>query len=368
MKFPGLRAFLFLAIPLAEAAGPGDFDLRSSLYLTTVGTARLREYARTNEVAAAYAVAVARDTDALAAKAATALAVIRYEGLLHTDARRIADVGILGNLDDTAALLRRWQLTGDATSTEALRRHVDAWAERYVPTGNDVNENKLTPVLIAALSLRDAKQLGNAQAVDAWMRRMGELHFRAARKGGERGNRQAKRIRLLALFAVWSGEPDWREAARAGFRDFVDRSLKSDGGSYDLDQRDSLGYHCSALASGLELLHTLGDEGAGLYTWESPSGASLRKSVHFVLPYALGEKQREDWRHSKDGLDRERAASGLAEYQPGRPYDPQQALPMLELALFFDPAARVAVERLRARAPTEDARWFSLLSEAGLKP
>jgi hypothetical protein len=320
----------------ASAPGPGEFALRSVHVLDTAALHALR-----NSEPDPAAIARLRTEAAPALEAPPApLRRIAYEGRLNTDPARLAAVERLRVLDAVAAALELWQHGGDARVADALRAHVLAWARAYEPTGNDVNENKLAPLFVAALSLRESFSPAERATLDAWFARLGSLHAARLAEPSAADNRRAKRLRLVALFAEWSGEPAWRAAALDGFKDWVTRGLHADGTSHDLHKRDALSYHVSAMESALELLHSLGsaEEAAALYAWESPSGASLRRSVHFVAPYATGEKTRAEWTRSRAGIDRERAAAGIAAYQPGTLYHGPDALPMLRLAARFDPA------------------------------
>jgi len=261
-------------------------------------------------------------------------------------------------------VLRYWQVSGDQQAAQMLERHVLAWTNTYEITGNDVNENKFHPLLSAYYSLRTDFSDADRRRVDAWVETLGEHHARAVRKSRHFTNRYTKHIRLTAISGMILDRDEWIELAVDGIRRYVTESLNADGTSQDLERRDALAYHVSGLRPPLELAMLLGRRGRALYTWQSPEGASLKKSVEYVVPYAMGEKVHLEWVDTKVDLDRRRAAAGLEKYRPGKEYDPHDASKLMEAAAYFDPELMKVVRHLSeddaARFPT----WQTLVNVA----
>lgn len=138
-------------------------------------------------------------------------------------------------------------------------------------------------------------------------------------EGGER-NRVGRRREVIHYegmvntyhrrIATVANRQEWVDLAHQGAKRFVTESLRPDGSSHDFEYRDTLTYHASALRPPIELAMITDDKGRELYTWESPEGGSLKKSVDFVVPYAMGEKTHKEWVNSKVDLDRRRAEAG----------------------------------------------------------
>ena len=128
----------------------------------------------------------------------------------------------------------------DSKAATALKRLMTAWADTYVPSGNDVNENKPLSRLILNRS-------------------------------------------------------EWIEAAEDGVKRFVRGSLHRDGSSYDLERRYSLRYHDSSLRPPMQLAILAGSRDGDLYRWESEKGGSLKESVDDMVSYAMGEKVHREW-------------------------------------------------------------------------
>lgn len=348
----------------AAEGEPGEFSLPEVVPLTAVQRDVLRELVERDPEAAALAKQIEAEAAPLLDAQPHPLEEIQYEGLVNTDPRRVATVEKIREMVDVARLLRYWQATGDDRAAATLRRFIAAWASTYRVTGNDVNENKLYPLLVAYHALRDDFDDDERADVDGWVRTLGEHHANAVRESKHFTNRYTKHVRLLALCGVILDRPAWVEAAHEGIRRFVTQSLYADGTSLDLKRRDTLTYHTSALRPAIELAMLAGEGGRELYTWESPQGGSIQKSVDYVVPYAMGEKTREEWVNTQVQLDRDRAAAGLEKYRAGRLYDPEDALDLMAEASYFDPALMRVVLHLIQSDAKRFPTWRTLVNEA----
>jgi len=360
--FVMLAAIGPLAAVWAGTDAPGEFSIRSVQPLTEEQLARLRRLVQADVEAAALAAAVRQAAEPLLAAQPRPLEAIHYEGLVNTDPRRIATVAQLREMDDVAAVVRYWQVSDDPSAAAMLERFILAWARTYRPTGNDVNENKLYPLLVAYFHLRHRFPPDDQKTVDAWLRDIGERHARAVQSASRFTNRYTKRVRLLSILGRILGEVAWAEMTEMAIQRFVTHGLKPDGRSVDLIYRDTLTYHNSALVPILELAINVGRP--DLYDWESPDGSSIRRSVEYVVPYATGEKTREEWRNTTVQLDRRRAEAGLEAYRPGRLFDPQDALELMELAAYFDPALLRVVLHLTGSPAKRFPTWQTLVNAA----
>ncbi len=364
---PAFAIALFAAKPLHnsnETREVGELTIPLVSPLNPEALERLRRCVRAEPSAQRWAEKLRDETRPLFDLAPDPLAEIHYEGLVNTDPRRQAAVAKLQQMAHAAVLMRHWQLSGDARSAATLRALIVAWARTYRPTGNDVNENKLYPLLVAYAALRPEMPKADRAEADAWVDRFGRLHAEAVDRSQQFTNRYAKHLRLLFVCGRILDRPQWEEQALEGVRRFVARGLYADGTSEDLHRRDTLTYHCSALTPVVELAMLAGPKGRELYGWTAPQGGSIRKSVAYVVPYAAGEKTREEWKNSTVGLDRRRAAAGLEHYRPGRLFQPVEALELMELAEFFEPDMLPLVQKLAGRPNERFPTWQTLVNRA----
>lgn len=97
-----------------------------------------------------------------------------------------------------------------------------------------------------------------------------------------------------------------------------------------------------------------------LYDYKAENGASIKKSVEYVIPYATGEKQRKEWINTKVELDKKRAAAGIEKYQPGKLFDPKQAWEMFQWACYYNPEWYSIFEKNTGEEFT--STWVGLLN------
>ncbi len=347
-----------------HARETGEFSIPWTLPLDPPALAHLRALVRSDSEARALAEEAAREAVPLLSAQPRPLAELNYEGLVNTDPRRVTTVQHLRDMAHVARVLRYWQTSNDARAAAMLRRFILAWTHTYRLTGNDVNENKLFPLLVAYYSLRDCMKPDERVHVDAWVDQLGHLHAHAVAAATRFTNRYSKHLRLLAIAGIILDREEWRAQARDGVLLFVTQSLRPDGTSEDLERRDTLTYHASALTPVIELALLARTNGINVYTWTPGNGASLRASVDYVVPYALGTTTRQEWVHSTVDLDQRRAEAGLEKYRPGRLFDPHDALEVMQLAACFDPGKLAVVRHLTGSAAQRFPAWPLLINAA----
>ncbi|MFP4217051.1 MAG: alginate lyase family protein [Phycisphaerae bacterium] len=353
-----------LLVSASAADVPGEFNIPTTLPLDANQLTKLRRLVKEDDEAAALAETIKRACKGLVGGKPRPLEVIHYEGLVNTHPKRIATVRKLKDLADVARLVSYWQVTGDPNAADAMERYVLAWSSTYKITGNDVNENKFFPLLNAYLAVRSRMEKSQRTRVEAWIRRMGEAHRRAVAKPRQFSNRYGKSLRILAQTGMILAEEKWIAEARQGVKRFVKEALRADGRSRDLERRDTLTYHGSSLKTPMDLAIMLGRQGRELYTWENDAGGSIKKSVDYVVPYALGKKKRKEWQNSKVGLDRRRSKAGLEKYKRGRLFRPKDALGLMEKASYFDPSLVDVVVHILDSDAKRFPTWRVLLNEA----
>ncbi len=226
----------------------------------------------------------------------------------------------LKDLDKVALWLSAWYGSQDKVYAEKIKTYLLAWAEAYVPTGNPINENKLEPLIHGYGVLKKSFSKTEQQRIEAWLTRIAEAELAYPRI--PENNWKAKHIKLVGTIGMILDKPSYVEYARESFKKYIDKALYADGTSRDLHQRDALSYHVSGLdpllvyAIATEQLKGNNDA-FNPFTYQSPQGGSIKKSVDYVVPYAKGEKVHAEWVNTKVELDRQRAAAGIAHYQPG---------------------------------------------------
>jgi len=348
-----------------EAAG--KLRLPPVVPLPVEQVVQLRSIVAADAEARALADELARRAAALSLSGAEPRPVteIAYSGLVGTDPRRIDCIARLEDMARVGLLVQHLQAVDDRQAVDVLRRFMRAWTATYRITGDDVNEDKLLPLVVAWHVLRDGAPAALRRQVEPWVDTLGRVHAEAVSNWSQHlTNRYAKHLRLVAHCALALGCLRWLELARRGIERFVECSLRADGSSLDLEHRDTLTYHASALSPLLEVAMLLGEEGRALYAWTAPSGGSLQRSTDYVVPYATGARQRREWVHSRSALDHRRAEAGIEYYRPGRLFEPIQARTLMTFASYFDPALRQLALALSLTGAERYADWRLVVQDA----
>ncbi len=349
-------------LPQAAAERVGEFSIRRTVLLTADQRLTLRKLVDTNAAAAGLLTELRREVEPILRTPPTPLESIDYEGLVNTDPRRIATVEKLRQMEDVSIVMQYWQATDDPAAAAWLRQVIAAWAKNYVPNGNDVNENKFYPLLVAYGSLRESFESPDQDRIDQWLQTIARLHHDVVVRADDPTNRYTKSVRLLAVTGRILDQPEWVDFAARGVQSYVSKGLRPDGTSLDLERRDSLTYHASGLRPMVEMAMMFPDQ--DLYRWQSPDGSSIEKSVNYLIPFVDGSQTHREWVDTKVGLDRRRAAAGLEAYRTGRLYDPADALPLLREAAIFDPALMNLVRQVGGGAAGEYEDWTSVVNAA----
>lgn len=262
---------------------------------------------------------------------------IHYEGLLDNNPARINTLQHLEDMDKLALFYWHYALYEDAHSLEKMRDFSLSWAETFQATGNPINENKLLPVVYAYVFLKPNLDRQQQSLMEVWLK-----DIAVAEMGNDRvplNNWETKRINLVGTIGMLINDETLVSWPEDRARYYLENALFSDGTSRDIRQRDAISYHVSGLKPLLQFLITLEKErgrGRDFFYQETAEGASVARSLDYVIPYAKGEKIYRQWENSNVKLDQERAAAGLEKYQPGVAYDPVKSYETMAMAGFFD--------------------------------
>lgn len=285
---------------------------------------------------------------------------IHYEGLLENNPKRIKTTQSLKDMDIVVSMIYASYGTDNEIFAEKIKFYVLAWAITFKPDGNPINENKLDALFWGYYLTKDHFDEAERENVEKWMVTIAEKEMQ--RPQTPNNNWEAKRLKIIGTIGCILNKNNMKDHAIDGFRKYIETAYYADGTSNDLKTRDALHYHTSGLTPCISAFINLSklDSGFDLFRYASETGSSIKKSVEYVIPYATGEKQRKEWTNSKVKLDRERAAAGFQEYQPGKLFEPQKAFPMFEWASYYNPEWYSIFEKSKTEKYT--ATWIGLLN------
>lgn len=289
------------------------------------------------------------------------LDTIFYEGLVSNHPRRIETVRHLQDIIRLRALTWCYIIGREESYGRRAAEYLAAWSEVYIPSGNDVNDNKLEFCFYAAEVLQPLLNDREKDKIFSWLAAIADGQKNRWRDGGA-GNRLANRVKMVLMYALLSDEVVYKSWADEKLAFLLDEAFFADGTTRDFHQRDAMHYHVSCVNNFLKISLLYRIYGENIYSRENIHGGSVKKSAGFVIPYAMGEKVHAEWVNTRVELDRRRWQSGDPYYKPGKPWDPSGAGSMFRIGAVFDPAlAQIELEKSGGDENEDD--WNILLLE-----
>jgi hypothetical protein len=297
---------------------------------------------------------------------------IRSEGLLQGDPKKAATQAALKDMGKMYALALMYKMSRDTTYLRALERYLNAWAETNHSRGDPIDDTNLDPVIEAYDMVKADVSAGTERAVREWLRATAESEITAVYNRPNRAtsynNWHSHRLKIVGEIAFATGDTALEGYATRGLEAQIGRNLQADGPSADFITRDALHYHVYDLEPLLQLAIVVKRAtGLDYYSWVSPAGSSIRKSVEWLLPYVTGEKTHAEFVNSTVEFDRRRAANGEAAYKAGSMWEPKNGVRMLVLAAYFGAPGLMDMARKAAETSDRFPGWVSVVEalEAG---
>jgi len=320
----------------------------SSIVLTDAQREKLGRLVREDARARELFERVARDADAALAARPDPVAVILTEGKLQSDPVKVRTWESLGDMPKLGALGYAFAVTGKREYAEKIREFVMAWAKVNHSAGDPIDDTNYEPLLDAYDVARETFPRHEREVADAWLHGIANEEVRTGSLDKETSfnNWNSHRIKIVGLIAFVLQDRSMIDGIEKAYRKQIEKNLNPDGSSWDFHKRDALHYQVYDLEPLLALCIAARNNGIDLYDYQAPSGASVAKSVAFVVPFVEGTQQHAEFVHSTVAFDQQRAASGQAEYKAGRLWDAHAGLLTMELDEAFDPSVRRLVVKL----------------------
>lgn len=352
-----------LALPLLLAA-----SLRASagaVSLTEPQEERLAKLVAEDPEAGKRFAEIRRVADAALSAEPNPIHYIRSEGKLQGDPQKVATARSMADMNKLYALGFAYAVTREAKYADAAGRFLLAWAGANVSSGDPIDDTGLEPFIVCYDLVGSTCSTPDRKRIDAYLRQVADAEIRSfnPKSGTGRNNWNSHRVKIIGMVGFALDDRRLIDHAVAAFKAQIDQNLEPDGSSLDFHERDALHYHCYDLEPLLTLAIIAKQAGIDLYSHRSPRGASLARSVQFLVPYCDGSQTHAEFVHSKVAFDRKRAESRDARYKAGTPFDPRAGRSTLELAAYFDPALKPLVLRLSGGEAEHFPTWRMVLNE-----
>ena len=313
--------------------------LQPGISLTSKQVEALRRVLQTDSAAGRAFEPLKKLADRSLAEAPNPIKKIVSEGRLYTDPEKKQSLQARRDLPKAEALAYAYALLEKREYGEKAREFVLAWARLYESDGNPINETEFTRLMKAYDLTRALFSEGERREVEQWLLQMAEREKMAIRPSSStsKNNHHSHRLKIIGHAAFLLPNSELIRWVVADYKRHLDVNLYPDGTTFDLHERDALHYHVYDLLPLVELAIAADKNGVSLYGYTTPQGASLEKSISFLIPYVTGEKKHREFVHSKVRFDLERSAAGDPGIQAGEKWNPMKAKDLFDLAGYFQP-------------------------------
>jgi len=295
------------------------------------------------------------------------IVTISTEGKLKGDPVKIATWHSIRDFKKIYALALMYKLYGRAEYLQKAKIYLLAWAKVNQPGGNPINDTNLDEVIEGYDLIKTNLEPGDEQLIRSWLHRTAEAEINKIPKDEAKetayNNWNSHRLKIIGEIGFATADTVTENFVVTALKKQLEVNLLPDGPSIDFKLRDALHYHVYDLEPLLKLAIVIKRAtGKNYYTYQTTTGASLKRSVEWLIPYVTGEKKHGEFVNSTVKFDQDRAKNGEAGYQPGTLFNPANGLKTLALAAYFDRAVGIIEANVKADQPYKED-WQLLLNK-----
>lgn len=279
-----------------------------------------------------------RIADEALSQAPQPIEIIVTGGRLQGDVDKARSATSLKDMDKIEALAVAFKVYGNPAYATAAGTYLAAWAGLNRPSGQAIDETGLEPGIFGYRIVRMELPAILRSRIDQWMRNIAraEIGSRDISKGTAKNNWHSHRLKTVGLIGFAVGDSQLIAYARDGFKAQIQDNLLPDGSSIDFLERDALSYHVYDLRPLTALAMACSETGEDLYHWQAANGASVARSVQWLLPFVRGEKVHAEFVGSHVPFDIKRSRNHEKGHEIGALWEPKNALPLLDMAVAYD--------------------------------
>jgi len=291
---------------------------------------------------------------------------IRSEGLLQGNAKKAATVNALRDMRKMYMLALCYRVDNEKGYLQNLTSYLTAWARVNTGRGDPIDDTNLDQAIEAYDLIKAKLKPNDNDLIVKWFKQTADAEIASHKKNMNKessfNNWNSHRLKIVGMIAYAINDEGYKKYVDEDLKVQLQKNLLPDGSSIDFKLRDALHYHVYDLEPLLKLAIVLKRAtGVDEYAAVTPSGASIKKSVEWVVPYVTGEKTHGEFVNSTVKFDLARAKNGEAEFKAGSLWDPKNGLYTLALAAYFDPQYTATVKTAKSKNYYSD--WQLVLNK-----
>nr|WP_276904364.1 alginate lyase family protein [Pedobacter kyonggii] len=289
---------------------------------------------------------------------------IRTEGLLKGNPKKEKTRLALADMNKMFALALQYRITDDQKYLNKCVEFLGAWAKVNKPKGNPIDDTNLDKAIEAYDLIKKDIPTADKKQIEQWLTETAWAEINSKRMKAGRAtainNWNAHRLKIVGEIGYTLNNQDFIKWTIENLKSHININLYADGTSLDFKERDAMHYHIYDLEPMLKLAIMIDRvKGTNFYTYESPKGSSIKKSVEWLIPYIKEEKQHEEYVNTTVKFDRDRAKNNEPGFAAGTMFKPDLALPVLKLAVYFDPSQIELLKKVNGKRND----WQMMLDE-----
>jgi len=289
---------------------------------------------------------------------------IRTEGLLKGNPKKVRTQQALADMNKIFALALQFRITEDQKYLNKCLEFLSAWAKINKPNGDPIDDTNLDPLVEAYDLIKKDIPAIDKKAIEQWLQETAWAEINSKRMKAGRAtainNWNAHRLKVVGEIAYTLNNQELISWTIENLKKHISVNLYTDGTSLDFKERDAMHYHIYDLEPMLKLAIIIDRaKGPNFYTYQSAKGSSVKKSVEWLIPYINGEKQHEEYVNTTVKFDRDRAKNNEPGFAAGTMFKADLALPVLKLAVYFDPAQIGLLQKVNGKRNS----WQMVLAE-----
>ena len=340
MKYLCLFLFIFFITPKVQSqyVGLNDKEISS-----------LKKLTASDGDAQKYIAAFKKTADEALNQIPDPIDTVVSEGHLATDPKKIITGRSLKDINKIYSLAITYKTVNDKSYLNKLVEFLTAWATINKPQGNPINDTKFEDLFAAYDMVKANIPSDQKKAIDDWLIKMAAEEIRTGKNKAKTtsfNNWNSHRLKVIGCIAYIVNNDEYKKNIDEELPVQIEKNLLPDGSGFDFLERDALHYHVYTLEPLISLATVLKRAtGKDYYNYTSASGASINKSVGFLIPYVTGEKTHGEYVNSKVAFDKKRADNKEAGFEIGANFKPEHGIPVIIQTAYFQPSLMEAVKK-----------------------